>query len=147
MKIKTFIYVLIAPFLSSVQCQLYEVTQHQNGTSKNESKPLSARSPTECILKCRVKCMKSYFVENENQCYCLINQIEMPNSKEGVLYQENENTECDADQERYCEECIVGKTFKNCKDVQEKCPCCRKRSDFYLLQFDGFSASKGFCEM
>ena len=94
MKIYTFIF-LLNRFLA-VQCQWYEVKQHQIETLGNElaSKPLPARSSTECILKCRIKCMESFFVAKEKQCYCLSSH-EMPNFEaEGVLLRENLNAQC-----------------------------------------------------
>ena len=38
-------------------------------------KPVKARSPAECILKCRIKLSEGFFIEEQQNCYC-INQFD-----------------------------------------------------------------------
>ena len=46
-----------------------EETEGNVDTTK-ESNVISARSPIECTLKCQRKLMKSFYVQEREQCYC-----------------------------------------------------------------------------
>ena len=70
--------ILLQP--SSINAEHYVIKQHQrkavSAPSVNASKPISARSPTECVLKCKNKPGGKYtqpFYSNQNECFCLKN--------------------------------------------------------------------------
>ena len=70
------IFILLQP--SSTNAEHYVIKQHQgkavSAPSVNASKPISARSPTECVLKCKNKPGGKYtqpFYSNQNECFCL----------------------------------------------------------------------------
>ena len=44
-------------------------------SSEEQQKPVKSRSPVECILKCRIKLMDSFYVsdsDDEHNCYCIV---------------------------------------------------------------------------
>ena len=54
--------------LYTVEEQSKRLTQQIGDASV---KPVKARSPTECILKCRIQMSEGFFVEEQQNCYCL----------------------------------------------------------------------------
>ena len=54
---------------------LYTVEEHQKKLTQHNGgdesvKPVKARSPTECILKCRIRFSEGFFIEEQQNCYC-----------------------------------------------------------------------------
>ncbi|XP_066926228.1 uncharacterized protein [Clytia hemisphaerica] len=140
-----------------VHSQWFEGQQTNKGNFLNEGNhhTTAAYSPTECVLKCRRECMESFFIEKEMQCYCLDKDgddgnVVLPN-KTGLLYKEvafvTKADKASKQRTKCCRKCSSGKTFKNCKDVQQRCPLCAKQSDSYMLEFSGYPPTKAFCEM
>ena len=79
-----------------VYTQWYEQEVKQQTTTsvdtQDASKPIPARSPIECVLKCQRKLQDGYFVEEKQQCYCLQSKEQELFSDEiesidGALYQ------------------------------------------------------------
>ena len=59
-------------------------------------KPVKSRSPTECILKCRIQLKESFYVDgDEENCYCVHNNqsylssITRTGDVEGVYFDEH----------------------------------------------------------
>ena len=68
-------------------------TISQNGGERS-SKPLSASSTTECILKCKITNLTvAYFVQETSECYCMVNETEEIFSSQtnpnGLLYKKH----------------------------------------------------------
>ena len=61
-----------------VYTQWYEQEVKQQTTTsvdtQDASKPIPARSPIECVLKCQRKLQEGYFIEEKRQCFCLNNK-------------------------------------------------------------------------
>ena len=84
-----------AVFLSQIaliQTQWYEGQNFEKTTTNIEtgsgevSKPVSASSPIECVLRCQRQFMDGYFVEEKQQCFCLLN-------KDQKIFSQDENEE------------------------------------------------------
>ena len=63
--------------------------------TEDASKPIPATSSIECILECQQRLRASYFVEDTNQCFCVLSENDTLISKEGetldgVFYQIDE---------------------------------------------------------
>ncbi|XP_066916651.1 uncharacterized protein [Clytia hemisphaerica] len=126
--------ILISTRLFFVYSQWYLGEEKQQITTnldtENASRPIPAKSPTECILKCQRKLRKSYFVKDKEQCFCLKEENDSIFSNEildGILFEEEENQKC----------------LRSCKDVKTACDDCK--SGFYLLEFD--EPTKVFCDL
>ena len=92
--------ILVSTQFGPIFCQWYRGEAIQkNSTSveikfdRNSRKTFSTKSRTECILKCRNQLIESYFVEIQEQCFCL-KELEKvaenaTNSKDdGILYKQ-----------------------------------------------------------
>uniref|UniRef100_A0A7M5WQ49 Uncharacterized protein n=2 Tax=Clytia hemisphaerica TaxID=252671 RepID=A0A7M5WQ49_9CNID len=136
----------LAVFLTQViviYAQWYEkdLTNQPTTTSidtKDASKPVPARSPIECVLKCKRNLQESYFVEEKQLCFCF-------QSKEQDLFPDDENENLDgASFQEHKEHMQCGSEMKNCKDVKEICPYCK--SAIYEMEILG-EKTKAFCDL
>ena len=50
--------------------------------TEDATKPIPARSPTECILKCQQISMDGYFIGVKEQCFCLLDKNDVLFSSE-----------------------------------------------------------------
>ncbi|XP_066929606.1 uncharacterized protein [Clytia hemisphaerica] len=106
--------------------------------TKDASKPVPARSPIECVLKCKRKLQKGYFIERKQLCFCF-------QSKEQELLLDDENENLDgASFQEHKEHMQCGSEIKTCKDVKEICPYCK--SGIYEMEILG-QKTKAFCDL
>ena len=93
------------------QQHIFDITKatHNVGENAEIGIAVKAASPTQCVLKCKLKSRVGFFQEKGGKCLCLTNdEIESQiviggkedeggvDSNNGILYQERkkENTEC-----------------------------------------------------
>ncbi|XP_066911638.1 uncharacterized protein [Clytia hemisphaerica] len=140
------IFVLRATFVYSqwYQKDLKDVISFTNDSTNGLSESIPVRSSIECVLKCKVKYMTSYYVETNKKCFCLKNEeqeIYSPNEENlnGELLKEHESYDCESKKTDSLEPML------SCKEVKEKCPDCS--SGFYDIKFDNFTPIKAFCDL
>eukprot|EP00111_Clytia_hemisphaerica_P019709 TCONS_00058171-protein len=128
------LYLLLSKFVF-VYSQWYVGEEKQQTltsiVTEDASKPVPAQSPIQCVLKCRRKQKKSFFVKAKNECFCVEEEnrgfgTDQESSIEGMLYKEH--MECFA---------------TSCKELKKICPDCESR--IYTLDFD--EPTKVFCDM
>lgn len=83
-KVLAFIYIAyLVQHCKSLEPAIYTVEEQTKTFSQQQQQkqdfvnPIKSRSPIECILKCRIQLMESFYVENENSnlnCYCVHDQ-------------------------------------------------------------------------
>ncbi|XP_066919733.1 uncharacterized protein [Clytia hemisphaerica] len=106
--------------------------------TKDDSKPVPARSPIECVLKCKRNLQQGYFIEEKQLCFCF-------QSKEQELFSDDENENLDgASFQEHREHMQCGSEIKTCKDVKEICPHCK--SGIYEMEILG-EKTKAFCDL
>uniref|UniRef100_A0A7M5X5Z3 Uncharacterized protein n=2 Tax=Clytia hemisphaerica TaxID=252671 RepID=A0A7M5X5Z3_9CNID len=120
-----------------VYSQWYPGKENQFSTTTDPtvyaSKPVPAKSAIQCVLKCQRKLRASYFVENTNQCFCVLSEndklvLSSIGNLNGMFYGINPHQKCIA---------------KTCEEVKSICPECE--SDFYNLEIMS-KETKKFCD-
>ena len=94
------VLILLTVLITLVYCQWYVSEEKQQTTTsidtEDASKPIPATSPIQCILKCQRKWMDGFFVEERNECFCVLKEDDVLLSNEdgedlaGKFYKENE---------------------------------------------------------
>ena len=73
-------FVLILTKIPLVYSQWYLGEEKQQTTTsidtEDASKPFPSTSSTQCILKCEIKGMKSFYVADRKECFCLKNETQ-----------------------------------------------------------------------
>ena len=85
--------------IAFVYSQWYFGEEKQQTTTsidtEDASKPVPATSSIECVLECQRKLRASYYVEDTNQCYCVLSENDKLSSNQnetldGVFYKMDE---------------------------------------------------------
>jgi len=133
----------LEPSIYTVEKETKTFSQQQQ--QKDLVNPIKSRSPIECILKCRIQLMESFYVENEDSelnCYCVYDKNDKINLSSSTRTSETPE-EVDVISFNQHQVGSPVTPIKSCKDVKKKCPECR--SGFYTLQFA--EPTKTFCDM
>ncbi|XP_066910072.1 uncharacterized protein [Clytia hemisphaerica] len=96
--------------------------------TEEASKPISTSSPIECILECQKTVKESYYVEKENQCFCLKNEDQKIFSRkkaEGIFY--------------------ASKRYRNCQEIKDVCLNCK--SGIHTVEPERDVSTKVFCDI
>eukprot|EP00111_Clytia_hemisphaerica_P001987 TCONS_00005600-protein len=137
LQIKKMWYFLLLTKVAFVYSQWYLGEEKQQTTTnidvEDASKPVPTKSAIQCILKCQRRLRASYFVENTNQCFCVLSKNDKLVSNEngtlnGTFYEQSD-----------LEKCVA----KTCEEVKTICPECEP--DFYNLEING-EQTKKFCD-
>ena len=92
---KVFVFLTQVIVVYSYKCYVGEERQ-QTTTSiatADASKPISATSSIQCILKCKRKLMDGYFVKERSECFCSKSEnqeIFSDENSDGIFIQEHE---------------------------------------------------------